>query len=204
MTPIARFYPIVDSARWVARLLPVGARLIQLRLKDRSEAEVRDEVRSAKAICANFGAQLVVNDYWTIAIEESCDFVHLGQEDLAAADLMAIRRTGMRIGISTHDHAELETALGADPDYVALDAHSRDLVWKLSSLLRIADALDRGHYGNITSLKTICRQESCSIHVTAQADPQLELWAARLKSDMFQQTFDRPCKFAAKPVNGRG
>jgi len=143
MTQIARFYPIVDSARWVARLLPVGARLIQLRLKDRSEAEVRDEVRSAKAICADFGAQLVVNDYWRIAIEESCDFVHLGQEDLAAADLMAIRRAGMRIGISTHDHAELETALGADPDYVALGpiypTKLKHMPWAPQGIERIAE-----------------------------------------------------------------
>ena len=35
-----RFYPIVDSAAWVARLVGVGARLIQLRVKDRGEAEV--------------------------------------------------------------------------------------------------------------------------------------------------------------------
>ena len=89
------------------------------------------------------------------------------------------------------------------PDYVALDPRSRDLVWKLSSILRIADGLDRGHYANVTSLKTISRRESVSIHVTTSADPQLELWAARLKADMFQKTFDRPCKFTAKPARRR-
>jgi exopolyphosphatase / guanosine-5'-triphosphate,3'-diphosphate pyrophosphatase len=83
------------------------------------------------------------------------------------------------------------------PDYVALDPASRELVWKLSSILRIADALDRGHYTNITSLRTISRENSVSIILTTLADPQLELWAARLKGDMFRATFDRELHFTA-------
>ena len=114
------FYPIVDSADWIARLLPLGARLIQLRVKDRSDAETRDEIARAKALCAAAGAQLVVNDYWQAAIDLSCDFVHLGQEDLDDADVDAIRGAGIRLGISTHDEAELAWALTYSPDYVAL------------------------------------------------------------------------------------
>src|SRR5439155_253889 len=45
---------------------------------------------------------------------------HLGQEDLLDADVKALRRAGLRIGVSTHDHAELEKGLAIDPDYVAL------------------------------------------------------------------------------------
>lgn len=86
------------------------------------------------------------------------------------------------------------------PDYVALDEPSRDLVWKLASLLRIADALDRGHYANVTDIHTISRKQSVSIVVTTIADPQLELWAARLKSDMFQLTFHRHPRFSARPA----
>lgn len=117
---IARFYPIVDSAAWVARLAPAGARLIQLRIKDRDEAAILAEVRAALAAAAAAGAQLVVNDHWRAAIEAGADFVHLGQEDLDGADLAAIRARGIRLGVSTHDHAELDRALGTDPDYVAL------------------------------------------------------------------------------------
>ena len=63
---------------------------------------------------------MVVNDYWRIAIDIGADWVHLGQEDLDDADLPAIRRAGIRLGVSTHDHDELERALNLDPDYVAL------------------------------------------------------------------------------------
>jgi len=114
------FYPIVDSAAWVARLLGAGARLVQLRIKDKDEAAVGRETREALAICRKAGATLVVNDYWRIAIAEGAEWVHLGQEDLDTADLAAIRRAGLKLGVSTHDHAELERGLKAGPDYVAL------------------------------------------------------------------------------------
>ena len=115
-----RFYPIFDSAEWLARLLPLGIKLVQLRVKDRTEDETRAQIRESKALCARHGAQLVVNDYWRIAIEEECDFVHLGQEDLDDADVPAIRASGTRLGLSTHDHAELDRALAHRPDYLAL------------------------------------------------------------------------------------
>ncbi|MEJ1965180.1 MAG: thiamine phosphate synthase [Gammaproteobacteria bacterium] len=115
-----RFYPIVEDAAWVERLVRLGARLIQLRMKEKSLDEVRTHVRVARLACERSGAQLVVNDYWQIAIEEACDFVHLGQEDLDGADLAAIRRAGIRLGVSTHDYAELERALSVQPAYIAL------------------------------------------------------------------------------------
>ncbi|GLK86806.1 thiamine phosphate synthase [Ancylobacter defluvii] len=114
------FYLIVDRASWLPRLLPQGVKLVQLRAKDMETDELRREIAEAKAVCARYGAQLVVNDYWQLAIDAGCDFVHLGQEDLAEADVPAIRRAGMRLGVSTHDEAELDTALAVQPDYVAL------------------------------------------------------------------------------------
>lgn len=114
------FYLIVDDAVWIKRLAPLGVKLVQLRVKDRAPSEIRTEIRESKAICAAHGCQLIVNDYWQLAIEEGCDFIHLGQEDLAAADLDAIRAAGLKLGLSTHDEAELQTALAAKPDYIAL------------------------------------------------------------------------------------
>jgi thiamine-phosphate pyrophosphorylase len=117
---LARVYPVVDSAAWIARLAALGVRLVQLRVKDAPLAQVRTEVRAARAHCAAHTMQLVVNDYWQVALEEDCDFVHLGQGDLEGADVAALRGAGVRLGISTHDEAELERALRLDPDYVAL------------------------------------------------------------------------------------
>ncbi len=120
MSALDPFYLIIDDAAWLPRLLPTGLRLVQLRAKDRAEADLRTQITTARALCAEAGAQLIVNDYWRIAIDTGCDFVHLGQEDLETADLAAIRRHGLRLGVSTHDEAELDRALSASPDYVAL------------------------------------------------------------------------------------
>ncbi len=137
------FYLIVDSAAWIERLVPLGVRLVQLRIKDAAEAELRGEIRKARDLCRAHGCQLIVNDYWRLAIEEGCDFVHLGQQDLAEADCPAIRRAGLRLGISTHDHEELETALSAEPDYVALGpiypTRLKKMKWDPQGLDRIAE-----------------------------------------------------------------
>lgn len=114
------FYPIVDNADWVLRIVGAGAKLIQLRMKDATEFDIRRDIERAKNFCEAAGAQLIVNDYWRAAIEAGCDYVHLGQEDLETADMKAIRKAGIRVGVSTHDHAELERAMSFDPDYVAL------------------------------------------------------------------------------------
>ena len=115
-----RFYPIFENVDWLARMLPLGIKFVQLRIKNRPPEDVLGEVEAARQLCEAHGAVLVVNDFWQVAIETGCEFVHLGQEDLVDADLAAIRGAGMRLGISTHDHAELDRALGLDPDYVAL------------------------------------------------------------------------------------
>jgi thiamine-phosphate pyrophosphorylase len=114
------FYPIVPDITWLERLLPLGPRTIQLRLKDADGEEISRQVRRAVTLTRAANCQLIVNDYWRQAIAESADYIHLGQEDLAAANLDAIKAAGLKLGISTHDDAELETALSADPDYIAL------------------------------------------------------------------------------------
>lgn len=120
MRPLpSRFYPVVPNVDWVRRLVP-GARLIQLRLKDAPEPELRRQAAEAAALCRAHGALLVLNDFWRVAIDLRLDAVHLGQEDLQDADLAAIRAAGLRLGISTHGEAELDAALAAAPDYVAL------------------------------------------------------------------------------------
>ena len=117
---LERFYPIVDSAVWVGRLVGVGAQFIQLRIKDSGGERLRREVHHAMTICRRSGAALVINDHWQIALDAGADWIHLGQDDLDEADIDAIRANGARLGISTHSPEELDRALTLDPDYVAL------------------------------------------------------------------------------------
>jgi thiamine-phosphate pyrophosphorylase len=118
-----RFYPVVDSVAWVARLAALGVGTIQLRAKNLDEAQALRVVTDALAATRGTPTKLVVNDYWRAAIAAGAAHLHLGQEDLAElsdGDLQAIRDAGLTLGLSTHDDLELETALRAKPDYVAL------------------------------------------------------------------------------------
>ena len=115
-----RFYLITGHVGRLELLVPQGVKLVQLRIKDQPEAELRRQIARARDFCAVHGAQLVVNDHWELALDLNCNFVHLGQEDMDTADFAALRRAGVRIGLSTHDTAELDRALSLDPAYVAL------------------------------------------------------------------------------------
>lgn len=143
MLSLDPFCPIVRDTDWLARLLPVGIKLAQLRVKDQSSAVVRTEIKKAIALCAAHRCQLVVNDYWREAIDAGASFVHLGQGDLADADLPAIRRAKIKIGVSTHSHAELDRALAAEADYVALGpiyaTTLKAMPWSPQGLPRLAE-----------------------------------------------------------------
>jgi len=115
-----RFYPVVDSVAWVARLAKLGVGTIQLRAKNLNDADALAIVEDALAATKGTNTRLVVNDYWRAAIAARAKHLHLGQEDLVDADLKAIRAAGLTLGLSTHDDEELATALRARPDYVAL------------------------------------------------------------------------------------
>lgn len=113
-------YPVVDSVEWIERLLASGVRTIQLRIKDKRDEDVEDDVAAAIALGKRVNARLFINDYWRLAIKHGAYGVHLGQEDLETTDLNAIREAGLRLGVSTHDDMEIDVALAARPSYIAL------------------------------------------------------------------------------------
>src|SRR5258705_3554253 len=115
-----RFYPVVDSVAWVARLTKLGVGTIQLRAKELDDSQALQIVSDDLEVTRGTNTKLVVNDYWRAEIVAGAKHLHLGQEDLVDADIKAIRDAGLTLGISTHDDEELATALRADPDYVAL------------------------------------------------------------------------------------
>ncbi len=140
---LARFYPIVPDAEWVERLARLGVKLIQLRMKDAPASAIPAAIARALAACRASGCELVVNDYWREAIDCGAGFVHLGQGDLDTADTAAIRRAGMKLGISTHSHEELDRALREDPDYVALgpvyETKLKVMPWAPQGLQRVTE-----------------------------------------------------------------
>ena len=137
------FYPIVPDADWARRLVPLGVRTLQLRYKGDDISEIRRQIAETLELCIAHDCRLIVNDHWRAAIDVGADFVHLGQEDLADADVATIKAAGVRLGISTHDPDELETALAAEPDYIALgpiwETKLKAMKWAPQGLARMAD-----------------------------------------------------------------
>src|SRR5699024_4447211 len=111
------------------------------RMKNLPAAGLRAQAARAKRCCQRHGAQLILNDYWQLALELGIDFVHLGQEDMDTADFTALRAAGVRFGLSTHDEAELERALALAPAYVALgpvyETKLKKMRWAPQGLARV-------------------------------------------------------------------
>lgn len=113
-------YPVVDSIKWIERLLKTGVTTLQLRIKGKQPNDVEQEIVEAIKLGKQYHARLFINDYWQLAIKHHAYGVHLGQEDLDIADLDAIKKAGLRLGISTHDETELQRAKALRPSYIAL------------------------------------------------------------------------------------
>lgn len=128
MAPMRGLYPIVDLDSLAARgIEPIGfaealltARppLLQLRAKQQAPREVLALLAELKPRSARAGTLLFANDRPDLALLAGADGVHVGQDDLP---LEAVRRLPgkLRVGVSTHDHAQLARALAEQPDYVA-------------------------------------------------------------------------------------
>ncbi|MDN5249450.1 MAG: thiamine phosphate synthase, partial [Alphaproteobacteria bacterium] len=119
------FYLITDNNSLLEQLIPLGIKLVQLRIKNASAATLQQNIISAKNLCNKYNCQLIINDHWQLALEAGCDFIHLGQEDLANCDIAAIARSGIKLGVSTHSKQELQIALslktkGVNLAYIAL------------------------------------------------------------------------------------
>lgn len=115
-------YPVVDSVEWLARLLPLGIKIIQLRLKDKTEDELHQQIAQAVKLSEQYHCRLFINDYWQLAIQYQAYGVHIGQEDLQDADLEVIQQAGLRLGISTHGCYEFLLAQQLRPSYLAIGA----------------------------------------------------------------------------------
>ena len=123
-------YPIVDIAICAARsfdpvsvtraYLSAGARVLQLRHKSGSSAELLSLADELVRQAHDFSASIIINDRADIALLGGAAGVHVGQDDLAVADVRRILGEQSLVGISTHDEAQVDAALTTTATYVAV------------------------------------------------------------------------------------
>ena len=121
-------YPIVDVdslkalkldvLEFARQVLACRPESLQLRAKHLSARETLDLLHPMRALCTAGGTALFANDRPDLALLAGCDGVHVGQDDLSVADVRKVA-PGLRVGVSTHDLAQLRAGLEQRPDYVA-------------------------------------------------------------------------------------
>ncbi len=76
--------------------------------------------------------------------------------------------------------------------FQALDPDARRTVLQLAPLLRIADALDRGHEQKVYDIANVTRDGNVSVWVQAEQDADLEIWAANEAAETFRDVYAKP------------
>ena len=115
-------YGVMPDADWVKRMVDAQLPTVQLRFKSEDKYKIRKQIKEAVKATKDSETLLFINDYWEQAIDEGAYGVHLGQEDMAIADLDKIRLAGLRLGLSTHGYAEMVYADRFCPSYIAMGA----------------------------------------------------------------------------------
>ena len=113
-------YPVVDDVEWIERLLKLGIKTAQLRIKNPEQADLEQQIARSVELGREHNAQVFINDYWQLALKHDAFGVHLGQEDIEESNLSQLSQAGIKIGLSTHGYYELLRIVQINPSYIAL------------------------------------------------------------------------------------
>jgi thiamine-phosphate pyrophosphorylase len=126
---LTKLYPILDTAALEQRSCPLstasnallngGARILQIRHKAFWSREIFAEAESVASQCRQHGARLIINDRADFAVLLNAG-LHVGQDDLPAADARKLIGSDRTLGLSTHNAAQLALAASEPADYIAL------------------------------------------------------------------------------------
>jgi len=99
-----------------------GVSLVQLRDPEAKTGQLVDQARGLLALLRPAGIPLIINDRVDVALASAADGVHVGQQDMAIADVRALVGPDMIVGlsISTLDELERSTAALASVDYLGV------------------------------------------------------------------------------------
>ncbi len=106
-----------DDEALARALIGGGARVLQVRLKPATTRATLAAARMARRVTRELGAILIVNDRVDVALAVEADGIHVGQDDLALADVQRIA-PGLIVGVSTHDLAQVRAAVAGGADYL--------------------------------------------------------------------------------------
>lgn len=163
-------YPVVDSIEWLERLLPLKINIMQLRIKNKSDDELDAIVKKAVTLAKKYQCRLFINDYWQLAIKHNAYGVHIGQEDLAQANLSAISDANLRLGISTHGCYEFLLAQQLQPSYLAVGAifptKTKDMTGQIQGLDNLRQIMNLATNIPVVAIGGINQQRAAQVWKT--------------------------------------
>ena len=112
-----------------------------------------------------------------------------GQYIVANSEIFGLHREELAIIANVIRYHRSDPPSQTDIDYIALQGEDRILVLKMASILRIADALDRGHSQRIKNITVERRNETIVLHTGGNLDVSSELMGLEEKGGMFEDTF---------------
>jgi thiamine-phosphate diphosphorylase len=143
-------YPIVDSSEWVLKVISCGVTTVQLRIKNKPQEFIEQEIIKSNHIAKCFGARLFINDYWQLAIKHQCYGVHLGQGDLNGLNRSSLQAKNLALGISSHSPQEVKRALDFRPSYLAFGpiyhTNTKKMPYSPQGLVKLAQLCQKVAY----------------------------------------------------------
>ncbi|MDP5144065.1 thiamine phosphate synthase [Rheinheimera baltica] len=134
-------YVIVPSVEALKRALVAGVKTLQLRIKQATSTQLKHDIMQAIHLCQQHDVQLFINDHWQLALELGAYGVHLGQEDITTANLLALQQAGLRLGVSSHAFYKLLRAQQLQPSYIAIGAifntQTKNMAGKIQGLHKL-------------------------------------------------------------------
>jgi thiamine-phosphate pyrophosphorylase len=97
-----------------------GVDIVQLREKHLPDEELASVAKAARILCEQLGALLIVNDRPWVAREAEADGVHVGQDDIPAAEVRELVGQEMLIGLSTHSPEQIDAVDTSVVDYIGV------------------------------------------------------------------------------------
>lgn len=110
--------PVVGYAKCAEAAVETGVKIIQLRMKHASRADILRQAKEIRRITTGTGTLFIVNDDPSIAAEAGADGVHVGQEDLSPAQVRRLYPELKTVGLSTHNPEQVMESLSQPVDYI--------------------------------------------------------------------------------------
>lgn len=113
----------------------------------------------------------------------------LSHDIIQNSDILGLSKNELMIVANIIRYHSIQNGLTNDPDFAALDFDNRLRVAKLTSYLKLADAMDRSHGQKLKNVKAVMGEQMLTVRAETTHDALLEEWEFERSSMFFEEVF---------------